>query len=205
MSNVFVLSISSSVRKNACYRTEHQNDITVCYRLSAACVSGSPLTRNSISLLTTPSKSLVSNPEKNKKTKKTSYKTICNTQLESHDSTGGSHDSTVESHDYTGGSHEYIGESHDSTVGHMTLLHVESHDCTGGSHEYTGESHDSTVGSHDSTVGSHDCTGNHLIMWESSLWEGHESRHQPRPEPRGDIAHRVAPDSLSYRGSRDKG
>ena len=111
----------------------------------------------------------------------------------------------MESHDYTGGSHEYIGESHDSTVGHMTLLHVESHDCTGGSHEYTGESHDSTVGSHDSTVGSHDCTGNHLIMWESSLWEGHESRHQPRPEPRGDIAHRVAPDSLSYRGSRDKG
>ena len=117
MSNVFVLSISSSVRKKACYRTEHQNDITVCYRLSAACVSGSPLTRNSISLLTTPSKSLVSNPEKKQEKKnKTSYKTICNTQLESHDSTGGSHDSTVESHDYTGGSHEYIGESHDSTV-----------------------------------------------------------------------------------------
>ena len=29
MSNVFVLSVSSSVRKNACCRTEHQNDIIV--------------------------------------------------------------------------------------------------------------------------------------------------------------------------------
>ena len=86
MSNVFVLSVSSSVRKNACCRTEHQNDITVCYKVSACCrtehqndimvcyivsitcVSGSPLTRNNISLLTTPSESSVSNPEKTKQT-----------------------------------------------------------------------------------------------------------------------------------------
>ena len=66
MSNVFVLSVSSSVRKNACCRTEHQDDITVCYKVSAVCVSGSPLTRNNISLLTTPSESSVSNPEKTK-------------------------------------------------------------------------------------------------------------------------------------------
>ena len=68
MSNVFVLSVSSSVRKNACCRTEHQDDITVCYKVSAVCVSGSPLTRNNISLLTTPSESSVSNPEKKNKT-----------------------------------------------------------------------------------------------------------------------------------------
>ena len=36
----------------------------------------------------------------------------------------------------------------------------------------------------------------HLIMWESSLWKGNEPCHQPRPEPRGDVAHGVAPDSL---------